>query len=165
MTVPAGYREYLLGEHWRSFRSHLLITRRGCERCGLSREACRFLYRHDLDVHHLTYQRIGNELPQDVQVLCRFCHEQLEWYKAVRRQKDEEMAFITKVTWSGCLGLPERGSSCTCCGEDVAVGQCGRDEFGSFPPKLAIIQNCSCDWEDPEELIASLATDAVIGSH
>lgn len=27
------------------------------------------------DVHHLTYERLGNELPEDLQVLCRQCHD------------------------------------------------------------------------------------------
>jgi hypothetical protein len=156
MSISERYREYLHGDHWRSFRSQLLTTTGYCQRCGLSRRACRILYGHDLDVHHLTYHRIGGELPQDVQVLCRFCHEQLEWQKAVQRVKNEGMAFSVEISWRGCLGLPERHANCRQCGDEVVVGQCGPDEFGSPPPRLAIIQNCSCEWEDPEELIGSL---------
>lgn len=28
-----------------------------------------------LDVHHVTYARLGQELPEDLEVLCRSCHD------------------------------------------------------------------------------------------
>ena len=31
-----------------------------------------------LDAHHRTYERLGNELPEDITVLCRNCHELYE---------------------------------------------------------------------------------------
>lgn len=37
-----------------------------CEECGSG---------SDLEVHHLTYERLGCELPEDLRVLCRRCHE------------------------------------------------------------------------------------------
>ena len=44
-----------------------------CERCG------RFIasgFSPGLDLHHLTYERAyGDELPDDLMVLCRDCHE------------------------------------------------------------------------------------------
>lgn len=61
------YREYLLSDHWTQFRL-LILARRGrwCEDCGSTDR---------LDVHHLTYERVGAERESDVQVLCRSCHE------------------------------------------------------------------------------------------
>ena len=37
-----------------------------CERCGSKK---------DLQVHHKTYKRKGHELPGDVELLCKTCHE------------------------------------------------------------------------------------------
>jgi len=46
---------------------------------------CEHLDRHgnrccsclNLDAHHLTYVRFGNELPEDLMILCRFHHVEL----------------------------------------------------------------------------------------
>lgn len=61
------YRTYLLTDHWRLTRKYAL-RRAGfsCERCGVQ---------SSLQVHHLTYDRIGAEDDADLEVLCRPCHE------------------------------------------------------------------------------------------
>jgi 5-methylcytosine-specific restriction endonuclease McrA len=38
-----------------------------------------------LDAHHRTYQRLGHELPEDITVLCRECHELYEANKKAIR--------------------------------------------------------------------------------
>lgn len=60
------YPTYLLTEHWERVRRHALA--RGeyrCEECDAG---------SSLDVHHRTYERLGEELPSDLEVLCRSCH-------------------------------------------------------------------------------------------
>jgi hypothetical protein len=63
------YAEYLRSPHWRTIRAEAL--RRAEHRCqapdcpGTSGR---------LHVHHLTYERLGKELPDDLQVLCSDCH-------------------------------------------------------------------------------------------
>ena len=51
---------------WKEFKK-LLIEERGnrCEQCNMVKP---------LDGHHLTYERLGYELPKDVVLLCRNCH-------------------------------------------------------------------------------------------
>lgn len=62
------YREvYLRSDHWRATRLAAL------ERAGNRCQVCNADKR--LDVHHRTYERIGNERPEDLTVLCRGCHE------------------------------------------------------------------------------------------
>jgi len=64
-TMP--YQEYLQTPEWHAKR-HLALKRAGykCQKC----------YHQDrLEVHHLTYERRGHELPSDLMVLCRTCHE------------------------------------------------------------------------------------------
>lgn len=60
------YAEYLQTLHWRRTRNAALM-RAGyaCEDCGK---------RTGLQVHHLTYARIGAERPEDLCVLCDPCH-------------------------------------------------------------------------------------------
>lgn len=60
------YVEYLQTPEWRARRSRSLrLVGYRCERCDVKR---------DLQVHHLTYVRIGEELDEDLEVLCRGCH-------------------------------------------------------------------------------------------
>jgi len=69
-AVVESYYDYVLAsERWARLRTRLLVARgRRCERCGVL-EAAR-----DLDLHHLTYDRLGFERDDDLQVVCRPCH-------------------------------------------------------------------------------------------
>lgn len=60
------YRRYLRSARWRETRLHA-VRRAGfrCKRCGAGGR---------LDVHHLSYVRVGRERPDDLTVLCRECH-------------------------------------------------------------------------------------------
>lgn len=64
----AWYREdYLRSAHWRARRERSLrLAGYRCERCGAP---------SPLDVHHLSYARIGRERDRDLRVLCRSCHD------------------------------------------------------------------------------------------
>lgn len=59
------YQEYLMTPHWREVRQAMLKHQPECETCGSDR---------GLHVHHLTYERRGNERKADLQVLCSGCH-------------------------------------------------------------------------------------------
>lgn len=60
------YPTYLGSAHWLWFRWHILTeVQAHCSDCG---------GRIRLQVHHLTYERIGHELDSDVVVLCADCH-------------------------------------------------------------------------------------------
>ena len=63
----AWYREvYLRSPHWRARRSQAIGRAGGrCERCGA---------RGRLEVHHLTYKRLGRERDRDLRALCHRCH-------------------------------------------------------------------------------------------
>jgi hypothetical protein len=83
MSRRVIYADYLLSDHWK-FTRELALDRAGrrCQ-CGL----CPFatFYRHELadrfprawtrlEVHHLSYERLGHEAPDDLLVLCGHCH-------------------------------------------------------------------------------------------
>ena len=63
---PRTYDAYLKSAEWIVTRSQVLHRAGGrCERCH-GAEAT--------EVHHLTYERVGDELPGDLQALCPPCH-------------------------------------------------------------------------------------------
>lgn len=64
-TMP--YADYLKTDHWRRTRQDALA------RCGHKCMVCGS--KIGLEVHHNTYERRGQELPSDVIVLCRTCHQ------------------------------------------------------------------------------------------
>ncbi len=68
------YNAYLQSPQWRHKRS-IMLYRAGnrCERCGFfSRNG------HGLEVHHKTYEHLCNEAWEDLEVLCKPCHEQAD---------------------------------------------------------------------------------------
>lgn len=60
------YAEYLQTEHWRVTRGYFIQQSGGrCQVCNSTTA---------LDVHHRTYENVGDEQPGDCTVLCRDCH-------------------------------------------------------------------------------------------
>ena len=105
MSGKAWYREYLKSLHWQWKRDHILFRADGyCEWCGrhcprdphpeLDGHCCgdpwcdycaeyfdedglaNDLERQTLEIHHLTYERVGRELDSDLVALCWSCHEE-----------------------------------------------------------------------------------------
>lgn len=62
------YLTYLGSMQWQALR-HRLISRAGY-RC----QDCNVLSMNHLQVHHLTYDRLGHERDEDLRVLCVDCH-------------------------------------------------------------------------------------------
>jgi 5-methylcytosine-specific restriction endonuclease McrA len=62
------YADYLRTDEWQYRRREMVkAAERKCQSCGRPS--------HLLNVHHLTYERLGNEDPDDLIVLCESCHE------------------------------------------------------------------------------------------
>lgn len=65
--LDSNYFKYINSDAWFIKRSEALeFHGRKCKSCGS---------KNKLDVHHLTYERFGNELLKDLTILCRQCHE------------------------------------------------------------------------------------------
>lgn len=63
------YNAYLLSPEWRVLRSKVLKRADGvCEGCG---------ERPAVQVHHLTYARVGKEMLFDLVAVCQFCHDRI----------------------------------------------------------------------------------------
>jgi hypothetical protein len=69
------YREYIASEKWQQKRKQFLRWHSDCDRCGLPRWLAIIAYDQDLHVHHKSYARIGCEKDDDLEPLCRRCHE------------------------------------------------------------------------------------------
>ena len=63
------YYEYLASDWWRSRRANAI--RAAGYRC--QHEGCKAMDLH-LHVHHVGYERLGNELDSDLMVLCGLHH-------------------------------------------------------------------------------------------
>jgi hypothetical protein len=63
------YQEYLRSPEWRRKREKRLeLDLYLCQKCGKTSKEYR------LEVHHLTYERLGRERMEDLQTLCILCH-------------------------------------------------------------------------------------------
>lgn len=77
-----NYAEYLKTEHWHTVRTAAL--KRAGYRCEID-----LSHKGQLDVHHITYERIGEEWPGDVLVACHDCHA--TWHETRRAQALAQM--------------------------------------------------------------------------
>jgi len=66
----AKYAAFMMSAAWKKIRAAAIARANGkCESCG---------WDDNLTVHHKTYRRFGGqELPEDLEVLCRTCHERV----------------------------------------------------------------------------------------
>ena len=69
MFQPIDYQTYLASGHWQARKAEAI--RKAGYRCQYP--GCKAY--NVLDVHHLTYQRLGCELDSDIIVLCREHHQ------------------------------------------------------------------------------------------
>ena len=70
---PVNYRKYIRSKAWKQKAEEAKerVDNR-CQFCNRSRDEIQ------LDAHHRTYERLGNELPEDITILCRDCHQLFE---------------------------------------------------------------------------------------
>lgn len=71
------YYEYIKSDEWKA-RADAAKERAG-HRCQVCNKTGR------LDAHHRTYERLGEELPEDITVLCHDCHELYETNRKSRK--------------------------------------------------------------------------------
>lgn len=63
------YKNYLLSEKW------LLIRKEMIEKAEFKCNRCRAYKEKGLQVHHRTYDNFMSEKPEDLEVLCKPCHQ------------------------------------------------------------------------------------------
>lgn len=95
------HRQYLESPVWRVKRQEALIFYGCiCSRCN----------EYGNDVHHKTYERVGgNELIEDLEVLCRPCHKaHHRAERASRREKTKRSKSINRQSIFSYLTIPQR---------------------------------------------------------
>lgn len=113
------YQEYLKTPHWRQTRSTAIARAQGkCQQCGKSGK---------LEVHHLTYERLFHEAPEDLIALCPACHGKRHGYfgendmidlnsaktgARVAWRLDQAILKYTEKKARGYLGASQIGDSC-----------------------------------------------------
>lgn len=81
------YRAYLASDKWRSLREQVLARdNHQCQTC-LSTEC--------LEVHHKTYERLGDEALSDLITLCHDCHEVITTTIRRRRYKKRAIRLVS----------------------------------------------------------------------
>lgn len=93
----ASYSDYLASEHWRQFRAeyyHSATCQNIKARFGEYR--CEFCFTcGPLNLHHMTYERLGKELPSDVVLVCSSCHLAIhDYYNSTRATLFEATHFV-----------------------------------------------------------------------
>ena len=69
-NLTPAYVARVSSEEWREFVRALAVERGSkCEGCQ------RKIYPRGISGHHVTYERLGHELPEDVKILCWDCHK------------------------------------------------------------------------------------------
>jgi hypothetical protein len=105
------YAKYLQGPGWKKRRLEAIENAGGeCEKCQMPRWLAEIAYDQDLHVHHLSYANKGNELAEDLQVLCRRCHD-------IETHGRSELREIKHSTCELCAGIhyDRREPYCECC--------------------------------------------------
>jgi hypothetical protein len=101
------YYKYLQTESWLATRDRVVAARPMCEICRSHATG---------QVHHLTYERVGAELDEDLVAVCRPCHAGLhaKWGEIIGMGGDQ---LVTFVSFSLCQwrGRTE-GPFCRHCG-------------------------------------------------
>ena len=72
---PDRYHKRVSSAEWKNLRREIIEERGNqCERCG-KEDA-------NLELHHLHYRSLESEQPEDVELLCRECHEKADEARA-----------------------------------------------------------------------------------
>ena len=75
------YRYHMQSSRWRETRRRMVgQAQHRCERCGRPSNY--------LELHHVTYFRLGDERDEDLQVLCKPCHNEAD------EERQEAMAMM-----------------------------------------------------------------------
>lgn len=87
-----AYNDYLLSDIWKEKRRKIIkLYNNECYICG---------NQNNLQVHHLTYERLGAELEDDLVCLCADCHSRIHEIKdfiSAEREENKEL-FLTPKT-------------------------------------------------------------------
>lgn len=77
------YKIVLASKRWKDLRLRIISERKQCQRCGST---------SDLELHHLTYERLGIEQDTDLELVCKPCHEAADAERAKKGSQKSRKA-------------------------------------------------------------------------
>lgn len=91
------YKGYMRSRDWeRKRQQRLEIDGHACVMCGRPEDRCR----NGLQVHHITYARLGNEdVGKDLVSLCPGCHKKIHRYYGRNRLANPESRTLTNKNY------------------------------------------------------------------
>jgi hypothetical protein len=99
----ASYGDYLKSERWQRRRTAYAESHPA---------VCRHCDRPADDLHHVTYERVGQELDEDLAWLCRTHHGELHEYGAIRPPTEPQVKALTNFGVSAAaIGRLTRGTA------------------------------------------------------
>jgi hypothetical protein len=83
MSWEEKYKAVLKSKRWERLKAKFMFLQSGkCLRCGWEKRA--WDKTRTLDLHHKTYERLGFELDDDLELVCSVCHEKADQERALR---------------------------------------------------------------------------------
>ncbi len=94
-AIPAAMRRrydaYIKSHEWKARRQRAVeLAGYCCEKCGAT------AWDTKLEVHHLTYERLGDEADKDLVALCPKCHEKADQEREARSRYKSQQALWSK---------------------------------------------------------------------
>ena len=84
MTWDEKYQAVLSSERWKNLKDLFIRAQNGkCGRCNKSGK---------LELHHKTYERLGDEKYSDLELLCASCHKIADRERAVEGYRSSQSA-------------------------------------------------------------------------
>jgi hypothetical protein len=107
-----NYYEYINAQEWRRRRRAYLRKYALCNRCSMDNDEHKAVYGTALHVHHASYARLGAELDEDLEALCKRCHDEEECAEYDPTAVGDHLAIELGVgERHGRLPIPARGYS------------------------------------------------------
>lgn len=103
------YDAYMRSPEWADVRE-VILTRAGehcewCDRyCGPDLDKQGDDY-ETLEVHHMTYERFGRELPGDLRAICWGCHDQVTPHQRAWKGLSADEKFELMLEWERVLSV------------------------------------------------------------
>lgn len=99
LTWREQYNATISSKRWRLLRKRRLEkSNHSCERCGWKKQT--WDKSRTLDLHHRTYERLGAERNEDLDLLCSVCHRKADRERAEEGRRRSAMA-LREAQFSG----------------------------------------------------------------
>ena len=87
-SISMNYKTYILSAEWKEKRRQQLKNQKLCQACGTTK---------NLQAHHMTYKRLGNEKLKNLKTLCRACHFALHDDYKLHPQERTTLLHFTQI--------------------------------------------------------------------